>query len=258
MNDPDTGFFVVLGHARTGTNLFCSLLNSNPAVTCAFEVLHPGDDELRKHFHTEIVEPTKEWLKFSPGKEKKKTVHYIESKLLPKATKSRPFGPKLLYPHIQELGLFSYLARHNFSFLHVTRNPIEVYVSLEQARQTGQWYAGRGEPRPPVAPAVDINPAELGRFISSYKQQVDRHNRISPKMFKVDYANLCADPQGVMDRAFGFLGVASGTVKSQSRKQQSWNIADRISNFDWLLTQVPEDVRDRLLALTEREQLDNS
>jgi LPS sulfotransferase NodH len=248
-NATNTAFFVVLGHARTGTNLLCSLLNSHPTVSCAYEVLHPDDPQLRQKFHREMVEPTEHWLELSPGREKKNTITYIESRLVPKASVSHPFGPKILYWQVQKLKLFTYLARHNFNFLHIARNPVEVYISHEQAQQTGQWFLGMGDTRHQAAPPLDVDPLKLTTFCRSYLDQVRRYNRIGHRLYAVDYADLCGNPQQVMDQVFEFLGVPSVAVDSYSRKQQSWKIMDRISNFEYLLEHAPGDVHSHLSEL---------
>ena len=238
-------FYVVLGHARTGTNLLCSLLNSHPNVTCAYEVLHPEDAGLRQKFHQDMVENTEHWLKPGVGREQKDAIEYIESRLLPRAGAGHPFGPKILYWQVQKLGLFNYLARHNFRFLHMTRNPVEVHVSQLQAQQSGQWFLGRDEAQQ-AAPPMEVDLSELTAFCRLYRKQLSKYDRIGPERFSVDYKDLCKDPQSVMDRVFRFLGVQPVAVDSYSRKQQSWNIRDRIMNFDDLLENAADEVRSYL------------
>jgi len=247
----NSDFFVVLGHARTGTNLLCSLLNCHPDVSCAYEVLHPDDAGLRQKFHREMVEPTEHWLEPGPGSERKDAVEYIESRLLPRASAGHPFGPKILYWQVQRLKLFDYLSRQNFSFLHMTRNPVEIYISQLQAQRTGQWYLGRDDAPPQAASPQEVDLSDLTAFCRLYRRQSRRYHRIGPRLSTIEYAELCRDPQGVMDRVFGFLGVQSAVVESYSRKQQSWSIRDRISNVDDLLDRSKGDVRSHLVELLE-------
>ncbi|NNK98372.1 MAG: sulfotransferase [Xanthomonadales bacterium] len=251
-NATNNGFFVVLGHARTGTNLLCSLLNSHPDVTCAYEVLHPDDAGLRQKFHQDMVEATEHWFKPGHGREQKDAIEYIQSRLLPRAGAGHPFGTKVLYWQVQKLGLFNYLARQNFGFLHMTRNPVEVHVSQLQAQQTGQWFLGRDEAQQQAAPAMEVSLSELTAFCRLYRKQLRRYDRIGPRRCGVDYEVLCKAPQRVMDRVFGFLGVQPVAVDSYSRKQQSWNIRDRIMNFDDLLKNAADDVRSHLEKIQNR------
>jgi hypothetical protein len=234
-------FFVLVGSARSGTGFLRGIVNNHPNATCAGELLHPSDNKLREQLHNKFLVYDGQWLDFQGDARqwKKQAIAYLGNKLLPRGFAGNPFGFKVLYYQLELLDLYDYFGRGNFKTLHIVRNPIAVYVSLEQAKITQKWTAETEKEKVGADP-VKINPQVLAGFIADYIKQRDKVNMLSTDLLQVEYSTLVRKTQETMKQVFEFLKVPYMETIPSLIKQQPWDVHNRIYNFEEVSQSLPE------------------
>jgi LPS sulfotransferase NodH len=225
--------FVVIGSARSGTGLLRSSIDSHPHATCLGELLHADHEEVRKANHFRYFQD-EDWLKLSTETPNKKiAIRYLEQKIWPEAESEHAFGFKLLFWQIDYFQLWSYLSKKaaDLKIIYTTRNPIAVFVSLEQAKIDQQWIRQSGEKAVKAEP-VKINMNALDKHIQKMLEHWKKIVNLAVNICEVEYEDLVKNYQGTMNRVYDFLDLKTHQAVSSISKQQDWDIKTRILNFE--------------------------
>ncbi|MAZ49717.1 MAG: hypothetical protein CME65_14240 [Halobacteriovoraceae bacterium] len=102
---------------RSGSSWVCDLLNSHPEVRCHYEVLKD---------HEELTQSEKKNLLHQKLNNNKANIKYSIAKLL-------------LY-QLDEENLKSLILDSDYEFILMKRDPLERFISLKLAEQTGTWH----------------------------------------------------------------------------------------------------------------------
>ncbi|QDP01793.1 hypothetical protein [Thalassotalea sp. PS06] len=226
--------FVIFGAMRSGSNLLQEKLNYFDDLLCLGELYNPsfvGVD--RPHIN-----------KFS---------YAGYGRNDPDSRKKRQQDPFLLIQKVQEQAKkegkipgFRLFDGHNKDVRRVLlnnprvrkvllqRNLVDSFISLELARESGQWVK-RDEKAPKVTQVhFDIDEfeqyvAKTQRYFSAVKQRLDETNQ--PYKL-IDYQDVL-DDQSVEDIA-RFVGSKQSMQQQQTtlRKQNKGSIEDKVINFD--------------------------
>jgi hypothetical protein len=225
--------FVVIGSARSGTGLLRSSIDSHPHAICLGELLHADNEEVRKANHFRYFQD-EDWLKLSLKIPNKKiALQYLEQKIWPEAESEHAFGFKLLFWQIDYFQLWSYLSKKaaDLKIIYATRNPIAVFVSLEQAKIDQQWIRQSGQKSVKAEP-VKIKMNALDRHIQKMLEYRKNIVKLAVDICEVEYEDLVKDYQGAMNRVYDFLDLKTHQAVSSISKQQNWDIKSRILNFE--------------------------
>jgi LPS sulfotransferase NodH len=225
--------FVIVGNARSGTGLLRSSIDSHPNAICLGELLHADNEEVRKANHCRHFSD-QDWLRFKSEMPNSRLVmNYLDQKIWPEATPKRAFGFKLLFWQIDYFELWNYLLKKaaDLKIIYVTRNPIAVLVSLEQAKINQQWIRQPGEKVVKAEP-VKINMKGLDKHIQKMLEHRKKIVNLAVDICEVEYEDLVKNYQITMNGVYEFLGLQPHQALASISKQQDWNIKSRISNFE--------------------------
>jgi hypothetical protein len=176
--------------------------------------------------------------------DKKAAIQYLERKIWPEAESDCAFGFKLLFWQIEYFQLWSYLSKNaaNLKIIFVTRNPIAVFVSLEQAKINQQWIRQTGEKAVKAHP-VKINMNAFDKHIRKILEHRKKIVSLAVHMCEVEYEDLVKNYQGTMNRVYAFLDLRKHQAFSSISKQQDWDIEARILNFKKFSKKLKADYR---------------
>jgi hypothetical protein len=174
-------------------------------------------------------------------------MNYLDQKIWPEAKPERAFGFKLLFWQIDYFQLWSYLSKKaaDLKIIFVARNPIAVFVSLEQAKINQQWIRQSGEKAVKAEP-VKINMNALYKHIQKMLEYRKNIFNLAANICEVEYEDLIKNYQGTMNRVYDFLDLKTHQAVSSIRKQQDWDIKTRILNFEKFSKKLKGEYRDYL------------
>ena len=211
--------FVLLAGMRTGSNFLEANLNAMPGVTCNGEVFNPAfigkKDQL-------------EMLGFSlPAREADPLA------LLRKLRDGTPglSGFRFFHDHDPRV-LAEVLADTSCAKVILTRNPLESYVSLRIARETGQWKLGDGkalksakvkfEPH-----GFEMHLDQMQAFLGVITGALQRSGQAA---FQLDYTDL--QDVSVLNGLARYLGVDAELTASDGalKKQNPASLLEKVTN----------------------------
>ena len=249
--------FIVIGTARTGSNLLQTLLNSHGAIRMYGE-LYNLDNLSKENLAEALVDP----------------VTYLRKRLCPdRAGENRAIGFKMFYDHLTDeyfkkmivsdvadenlkkkfSDLDDYITSHHtthdlnekfraawnylandkdLKVIHLTRpNKLKTLVSLKTAYLTNQWMRLKQE-----------EPSTIGFHLEyeecyNYFTRIDLHEKTCDAIFQdhdqlnITYDDLVKDKQQVANQVFDFLGLAHTPVNTILKKQITYPLEDAIHNF---------------------------
>ena len=233
--------FVVLGTARTGTSLVCSLLDSHPDVTCPGEVFVLGRGRLpvleRKGLG--MRETYVKWLRGGPLRQLRHALgparagavaDYLTDFFTGSEVSARGF--KLLVTQTLQLpGIVPWLQAHDVRVIRVARrNLLKTWVSREVKRRTRRATARDAVPLTTVRADVEAMLAKLA-WMEDEQRAVDELLAGQPSL-RVVYETLQADLEGESRRMLRFLGVDAGVpVSTPYVKTNPECLADVVENY---------------------------
>lgn len=231
--------FVILGAMRTGSNFLEASLSELEGVKCYGEVFNPafigqlGGEEL-----------------FGMSLSAREAEPLTLLRRLRERTDGLP-GFRFFSGHDPRV-LDTVLADRACAKIVLSRHPLDSYVSLKIARETGQWKVGRG--KTPRTARVAFDAREFAEFLAdqdAFYGQVRRALRLSGQTpFEVSYDDL-ADV-AVLNGLAAWLGVP-GRLSAPSGRLQRQNpapVGDKLVN--------PEAVAPAIAALDPWRLLDRA
>ena len=111
---------------------------------------------------------------------------------------------------------------------------LENFVSLKIAQRTSCWYS---ETAPQKVEQVIVDADEFWRFCAeTHNDWKEQLQYLSPQSLVhiVEFEELIASPQIVMDGVFAFIGVPSVPVETEMIRQNPASIGEKVENFEEL------------------------
>jgi len=211
--------FLILGEARTGTNLLADLLRQHPDISVAGEILNPYNPEGIR-------------LRFRP---KQRVLLHIKRSVKALSGKCRGAQTHVYHFHMHRVPI-QYLADSwpELRFLVIYRADLAAqYVSWKLAKQSGRW-VGTSDT------AVHSNkclvaPEEFLQWCASIRHryaEVSACSGLWQRAVILSYEDLSGDPELVMgETVFPFLGLAPVSVAPRLRKQNPRTLSECVANF---------------------------
>jgi LPS sulfotransferase NodH len=236
--------FVVLSHARSGSTLLIHALGQHPHVLACGELFNDEDtdrDEMPAGF--QLHNPASP-IRYQNNTSGHDFLHHILYEAGYPATVA-VVGWKLLY----DQALHPPAARTVWSFLQSRRdirvirlfrqNLLEAWVSLQTAKETGQWHVPVDSDRhvvavPPVTVSIPEFEGYIHQMVGFLKDSDARfcgHSTI-----EVEYQrDLCSNFTGTMRRIQEFLGLECHASAPRLRKLAHQTLRSSVSNYDDIL-----------------------
>jgi len=251
--------FVIVGDARTGSNLLWSALNSHPRVICFREVFHfahefidyavPGFDDRATADVTLRREDAVRFLYERIFREFQPAIHAVGFKFL--------YGHRWGFePVVRALG-----EDRDIRVIHLRRrNIVRMFVSVRIAESTGRWLepvpvggwrralavmrrpllgAGRGvEPAP--RPRLHVSAREIIAFEEQHRREAMKMDALirGHQVMTLLYEDMAHDRDMAFDSVQRFLGVRPRRLKVGLRRQNPEPLRELIANYDELAAEL--------------------
>lgn len=213
-------YFVLLAEMRTGSNHVEESLNAAPDLKCYGELFNPsfmGHHNLTSLFGVSMADrdanPT----------------HLIQT------IRANTNGlPGFRYFHDHDPRVYqAFMDDPRCAKIILTRDPVDSFVSLEIARQTGQWRLVDAKARKIAKITFDTKAFETRLTdLIGFQNKVRRHLQISGQTaFALRYEDIC--DLSVINGLAAWLGSETRLPSLPSRllKQNSSKLADKVENF---------------------------
>ena len=222
--------FIIITHARTGSNLLMSYLDSHNRIEAKGELFR----NLQGKSSLEL------WNNFFSKKNKK--VNNVGFKLF----YSHPF-------HTTDRDVWKFILEDpDIRIIHLVReNKLRLYVSSLIARKTSKWTRKSNNKISLAEKQIEIDfDSFCSRLdkIREYENQT-RINFKNHQFLEISYEELVSDKKNTMSRVFEFLQVKTSKFKSDYKKQNSETLRDLILNYDEFVERINETEYSYLLSL---------
>ena len=252
--------FMVLGSARTGSNLLLSLLSAHPHIKTYGELFNL--DMLPKTSLIEVLDDPVTFLRRRVYQDHKLEIAAVGFKMFYDHL-TRDYFVKLVDVSDAALQLkekytqFSSFIESNYAWeilderfrttweflradqslavIHLQRrNVLHTLISLKRAYMTSQWWSLKSGPQ--AIPPVHLDPEECCRYfekLSSSAAEADAAFAEHPKI-NVIHEDLIEKQQDTMQRIFAFLNVPYESVTTRMKKQNLESPRETVDNYEQL------------------------
>jgi LPS sulfotransferase NodH len=251
---------MVLGSARTGSNLLLSLLSAHPHIKTYGELFNL--DMLPKTSLTEVLDDPVSYLRQKVYQNYKLEITAVGFKMFydhltrdyfTKLVDVSDAAPQLKEKYTQfssfiesnyEWDILDERFRTTWEFLRADqslavihlqrRNMLHTLISLKRAYMTSQWWSLKSGLQ--TTPPVHLDPEECCRYfekLSSAAAEADAAFAEHPKI-SVIHEDLIENQQETMQRIFSFLKVPYESVTSRMKKQNLASPRESIDNYEQL------------------------
>jgi LPS sulfotransferase NodH len=252
--------FMVLGSARTGSNLLLSLLSAHSHVKTYGELFNL--DMLPKASLAEVLDDPVTYLRQKVYQDHKLEITAVGFKMFYDHL-TRDYFTKLVdvsdaaEPLKEKYNQFSNFIESNYAWetlderfrttweflradqslavIHLQRrNMLHTLISLKRAYMTSQWWSLKSGSQ--TIPAVHLEPEECCRYfekLSSAAAEADAAFAAHPKI-SVVHEDLIENQQDTMQRIFAFLSVPYESVATRMKKQNLEPPREAIENYGQL------------------------
>ncbi len=233
--------FVIVGPARSGTNLMVFSLGNHPEVLCDGELFHssPTKSEfLRPGYSRVLRNPRTIALR-----DHEPEAFFQQLVFPPVAPHVRAVGFKLLYGHLKPqkwARAMEHLRQsHDLRVVLLSRrNYLEKLVSVKLARARRQWRIEEsGKVRElEETPVIRFDVEHLRQRFEGFDagRQRTRAYWAGHPLHEVVYEDLASDFAGTMKGVQDFLGISTVPLRAGTRKMTNQRPADLIVNFEEL------------------------
>lgn len=249
----DTLNFVVTGEVRSGAAVVQSSIDRAPRAVCHADLLH-HKAAVRARCHTAYFGPGEDGAEEWYVPQVTNPYQYLAHRVFDGALHGEAaVGLRVLYPQVRELELYdlfqSRAAAGSFCLVHVVRNPVACYVSLQQARRSRVWSRGVGEAMPAVPAPVTVGLDDLVPFVRDHYSVRAKIDRSCDDRIVVNYRDLFYDFMPTMRAVYRFLELpAEWPARATRCRLRNRPIRERIANFEALRRTAPADIRELLDA----------
>jgi LPS sulfotransferase NodH len=251
---------MVLGSARTGSNLLLSLLSAHPQIKTYGELFNL--DMLPETSLLQVLDDPVTFLQQKVYQTHRSEITAIGFKMFYEHL-TRDYFTKLVdvsdaAPQLREkYTRFSSFIESKYSWeilderfrtmweflrgdqslavIHLQRrNMLYTLISLKQAYMTSQWWSLKGGLR--TTPPVHLDPEECSRYfekLSNSAAEADAAFAGHPKI-NIIYEDLIEKQQDTLQRIFDFLKVPHNSVTTRMKKQNLASPPETIDNYEQL------------------------
>jgi LPS sulfotransferase NodH len=251
---------MVLGSARTGSNLLLSLLSAHPHIKTYGELFNL--DMLPNTSLTEVLDDPVTYLRQKVHQDHKLEIAAVGFKMFYDHL-TRDYFTKLVdvsdaAPQLKEkYTQFSSFIESNYAWkilderfrttweflradqslavIHLQRrNMLHTLISLKQAYMTSQWWSLKGGLQ--TTPPVHLDPEECRRYfqkLSDSAAEADAAFAEHPKI-NVTYEDLIEKQQDTLQRICAFLRVPYQSVTTRMKKQNLASPRETVENYEQL------------------------
>jgi LPS sulfotransferase NodH len=251
---------MILGSARTGSNLLLSLLSTHPSIKTYGELFNL--DMLPKTSLLEVLDDPVAFLRRRVYQNHKLEIAAVGFKMFYEHL-TRDYFIKLVDvsdvpPQLQEkYTQFSSFIESNYTWeilderfrttweslradqdlavIHLQRrNMLHTLISLKRAFMTSQWWSLKSGPQT-ILP-VHLDPEECCRYfqkLSNSAAEADAAFAEHPKI-NVIYEDLIEKQQDTLQRIFAFLKVPYESVTTRMQKQNLASPRETVDNYEQL------------------------
>lgn len=252
--------FMILGSARTGSNLLLSLLSAHSRIKTYGELFNL--DVLPKESLHEALEDPIAFLHRRVYKEHRPEISAVGFKMfydhLRKEYFEKPVNVSEASPQLQEIfAQFSRFIESNYSWevldkrfraawehlqadrclavIHLKRrNMLHTLISLKKAFATRQWWSLKDSPQ--TTSAIHLDPEECSRYfhkLDDFSTEAELAFKDHPKI-DVVYEDMIDQREETLQRIFTFLKVSYEPVTTRMKKQNPAHPQETIENYDEL------------------------
>lgn len=224
--------FIIVGHARTGSNFLRGLLNSHSRIIALGEIFRnfPPDSigwDTPGYPHSRSVLSLFQ----------KDPIKFLEEKVFRNFPKHiSAVGFKIFYYHAQNENwkpVWTYLRnQEDLRIIHIKRkNFLKTHFSLIKAFKTNEWGNTSGAQKENVSISLSYEDC-LKSFIKMQEWE-KKYDIFFENNYKIDvlYENLSNDYENEMKRIQEFLGVDYEVVTPSTYKQSNQPLSKAISNY---------------------------
>lgn len=232
--------YLMLGRARTGSNMLRTSLARNPGVVAYGEI-----------FRTPGLIGWDAWPYSKPASGhgqfrhmlalmQRDPVRFLERHVYGRhPLRRRAVGFKMFYyyahqPHWEPV--WTYLAEHtDIRVIHLKRrNRLRTFISTERALRNERWTNHSGAVLP--QPTVRTTPSELQAFFERNERwEADYDHRFAAHpVLQVVYEDLVADYDAEMARIQAFLDVPPAATQPRTHRQSRGPLSAAIEDYDAL------------------------
>jgi LPS sulfotransferase NodH len=226
--------FIVLGSARSGSNLLSFSLDERLDVEMLGEILDTEQDNVAANLPAHV----------RPYDKNEDGAAFLAQQIFPPSTADaiQARGFKIFYDHARTLNAQSawrYLIGHReIRVIHLyRRNLFDSYVSLQVALRTGRWFQRAGTSGVPPPEPFEADPWDCLQYfhqVSGWRRWAEEAFA-SHKVMTIEYdRDLCENFPRTIIRTCKFLRVAPTMMKAPLVRQQSLTPSVQISNYDEL------------------------
>jgi LPS sulfotransferase NodH len=220
--------FVLVAHARTGSNLLSSALQQHPRVVMLGELFHDNPQDCLTNYYSSST--------YSGGD----GAEFLDRLYRGYDRQGSAVGFKIQYGqasvHAGAQAAWRFLIGHTeIRVIRLERaNLMAAYTSLKTAMQTGEWVRTAGGPATNETVTLRLDPTEcLGYFqmIERYTQRARtafRNHHVLHLMYEHD---LCESFEVSLRRVQEFLGVSNFPITPRTQKQSDSELSEQIENF---------------------------
>lgn len=257
---PNVQRFMVLGSARTGSNLLLSLLSAHPRIKTYGELFNL--DMLPRESLLEVLEDPVEFLQRKVYAAHRPEIAAVGFKMfydhLTRDYFRKPIDPSGAARQIQErFTQFADFIENNYAWetldrrfratweflradrslavIHLKRrNMLHTLISLKQAFITSQWWSLKSGPR--LVTALRLDPEECCRYfrrLDNFVVQADAAFGGHPKI-DVTYEDLAERQHDTMSCISAFLRVPGGLMMTRMKKQNLASPREAVENYEEL------------------------
>ncbi|WP_396270365.1 hypothetical protein [Ideonella sp.] len=198
VNSSSCNPFVIIGAMRTGSNLLQDYLNQCQGIRCYGELFNPAFIESPQH--KQFLGISMEQRRQDPSK--------ILQKIVAASSGNPIVGFRFFDNHIYE-GLQEWLEKQNIKAVFLTRDPLESYISLQNAIETKQWLLRHSSDR--RVANWTFSPDEFLQYCNKQGSFYDRMRRevraLGLPIFQVAYREL--HNQAILGGLARYLGSAA-------------------------------------------------
>jgi len=249
--------FILLTTQRTGSTWVIDMLHSHPQIVAYSELFLAAGEGERPSWGG--AKDLVFWHTFREraccgshpvgGDEPRLLRAYLDQVFAPRPG-VRAVGFKVMYEQLGNAGLGETVAAQGLRVIHLTRDPIDVFVSRSVAQHTGVYH--RRNVPPAAWIPVTIDPVELLAHLDRYQSQVaatrSRWVAAECPYLEVSYEWLLARASA-FDPVLEFLGAERGVRLSSTLERTSasrWR--DQVQNRAQLEAAVAGTPHEHLLA----------
>ncbi|MBB86725.1 sulfotransferase domain-containing protein [Abyssibacter sp.] len=228
--------FCIIAAPRTGSNWLCSVLDTQPAVVCHYEVFHRW--EIYSSFH----EPLRSRPLLYAGLRLYRDLmpmRFLDA-LMQRSFAAHPqaqaAGFKLFPGHNRRV-LRAIVRDENWKVIFLTRNNyLAQYSSFKIAKASGQWAKGNVVRRGSAKKKIHFDATEFRRFASRRDAETTRISAMlaSREHVQLDYSEIATRMHEVFELLH--IGAPDGdALRTQIEKQNTNDLLARFDNPDAVL-----------------------